>query len=168
MKANHCWREPGESLSQLTSKLGKPAEGEERLGAQAKAAVQLKADAGFASGRCAGQRSACLEIHGPDGSGGQSDTGAIAQPASDHHAVDAQAASLWGVDCRRSHRTGADLMAGGLTLGAGALVGALLYFRHLWGAVWGANKMFDQEQQSQLSTDYLERSSGSGIASSTR
>ena len=47
-------------------------------------------------------------------------------------------------------------MAGGLTLGAGALVGALVGALTFGGAAWGANKMFDQEKQSfQLSTDYL-------------
>lgn len=47
-------------------------------------------------------------------------------------------------------------MAGGLTLGTGALVGALVGAMTFGGAAWGANKMFDQEQQSfQLSSDYL-------------
>ena len=50
-------------------------------------------------------------------------------------------------------------MAGGLTLGAGALVGALLGALTFGGAAWGANKMFDQEQQSfRLSGDYLNAS----------
>ncbi len=70
---------------------------------------------------------------------------------------DTRAASLWGaVTAGAATGLGADAMTGGLSLGAGALLGALVGAVTFAGAAWGANKVFDQESQRfQLSTDYL-------------
>ncbi len=70
---------------------------------------------------------------------------------------DPRVASLWGaVTAGAATGIGADLVAGGMTLGAGALVGALVGAVTFAGAAWGANKMFDQESQRlRLSADYL-------------
>ncbi|MBF5005376.1 DUF3482 domain-containing protein [Diaphorobacter caeni] len=70
---------------------------------------------------------------------------------------DAQAASLWGaVTAGAATGIGADLVTGGLTLGTGAILGALVGAVTFAGAAWGANKMFDQESQRfRLSDDYL-------------
>lgn len=72
--------------------------------------------------------------------------------------IDPQAASLWGaLTAGAASGLGADLMAGGLTLGAGALVGALVGAAAFAGAAWGANKVFDQEEQRfTLSAPYLD------------
>ncbi|QIL82776.1 DUF3482 domain-containing protein [Diaphorobacter sp. HDW4A] len=70
---------------------------------------------------------------------------------------DTQAASLWGaVTAGAATGIGADLVTGGLTLGTGAILGALVGAVTFAGAAWGANKMFDQESQRfRLSDDYL-------------
>ncbi|MPM59507.1 hypothetical protein SDC9_106351 [bioreactor metagenome] len=70
---------------------------------------------------------------------------------------DPKAASLWGaLTAGAATGLGADLVAGGMTLGAGAIVGALVGAVTFAGAAWGANKMFDQESHRfRLSADYL-------------
>ena len=70
---------------------------------------------------------------------------------------DPKAASLWGaVTAGAATGVGADLMAGGMTLGTGAILGALVGAVTFAGAAWGANKIFDQESQRfRLSEDYL-------------
>ena len=147
-----------QSLSQLTAKLGKSAEGEERLGAQARAAVQRLLQTLRQADVQATQR--LLEIHGLDGQAASQIQEQLRSQLQITTPVDAQAASLWGaLTAGAATGLGADLMAGGLTLGAGALVGALLGALTFGGAAWGANKMFDQEQQSfRLSGDYLNAS----------
>lgn len=144
-----------QSLSQLTSKLGKPAADEEKLSAPAKAAVQRLMQALHRSDVQATQR--LLEIHQLDGQAASQIQEQLRSQLKINTPVDAQAASLWGaLTAGAATGLGADLMAGGLTLGAGALVGALVGAVTFGGAAWGANKMFDQEQQSlQLSADYL-------------
>ena len=145
-----------QSLSQLTSKLGKPAADEEGgLSAPAKAAVQRLMQALRQADVQATQR--LLEIHQLDGQAASQIQEQLRSQLQINTPVDAQAASLWGaLTAGAATGLGADLMAGGLTLGAGALVGALVGAITFGGAAWGANKMFDQEKQSfQLSADYL-------------
>ncbi len=71
--------------------------------------------------------------------------------------TDPQSAGLWGaLTAGAATGLGADLVAGGMTLGAGALVGALVGAVTFAGAAWGANKMLDQESQRfRLSGEYL-------------
>ena len=144
-----------QSLSQLTSKLGKTAADEDRLSAPAKAAVQRLMQKLRQADVQATQR--LLEIHQLDGQAASQIQEQLRSQLKINTPVDAQAASLWGaLTAGAATGLGADLMAGGLTLGAGALVGALVGAITFGGAAWGANKMFDQEKQSfQLSTDYL-------------
>lgn len=144
-----------QSLSQLGSKLSKSAEAEDRLSAQAKAAVQRLMQALQRSDVQATQR--LLEIHHLDGQAASQIQEQLRSQLKIRTPVDAPAAGLWGaLTAGAATGLGADLMAGGLTLGTGALVGALVGAMTFGGAAWGANKMFDQEQQSfQLSSDYL-------------
>lgn len=144
-----------QSLSQLTTKLSKPAADEDGLSAPAKAAVQRLMQALRQSDVQATQR--LLEIHRLDGQAASQIQEQLRSQLKINTPVDAQAASLWGaLTAGAAMGLGADLMAGGLTLGAGALVGALVGAITFGGAAWGANKMFDQEKQSfQLSVDYL-------------
>lgn len=71
--------------------------------------------------------------------------------------VDPKAASLWGaLTAGAATGLGADLVAGGLTLGTGALLGALVGAVTFAGAAWGSNKMLDRDaQRFQLSGEYL-------------
>lgn len=144
-----------QSLNQLTSKLGKPVADDPGLSTQAKAAVQRLMQALRQADVQATQR--LLEIHQLDGQAASQIQEQLRSQLQINSPVDAQAASLWGaLTAGAATGLGADLMAGGLTLGAGALVGALVGAITFGGAAWGANKMFDQEQQSfQLSSDYL-------------
>ena len=73
--------------------------------------------------------------------------------------LDPQTASLWGaLTAGAATGLGADMVAGGMTLGAGALIGALAGALGFAGAAWGANKIFRQEQQHfALSADYLQQ-----------
>ena len=144
-----------QSLSQMTSKLSKSGAGEDRLDAKAKAAVERLMSALRQADVKATQR--LLEIHQLDGQAASQIQEQLRSQLKISKPVDAQAASLWGaLTAGAATGLGADLMAGGLTLGAGALVGALVGAMTFGGAAWGANKMFDQEQQSfQLSQDYL-------------
>lgn len=147
-----------QSLGQLAAKLGRAEGGDERLGAQAQEAVQRLLQALRQADVQATQR--LLEIHGLDGQAGSQIQEQLRSQLQITTPVDAQAAGLWGaLTAGAATGLGADLMAGGLTLGAGALVGALLGALTLGGAAWGANKLFDQEQQSfRLSGDYLNAS----------
>lgn len=144
-----------QSLSQLTSKLGKTAGDEEALSAPAKAAVQRLMHVLRQSDMTTTQR--LLEIHHLDGQAASQIQEQLRGQLQISQPVDAQAASLWGaLTAGAATGLGADLMAGGLTLGAGAVLGALVGALTFGGAAWGANKMFDQEKQSfQLSADYL-------------
>ena len=144
-----------QSLSQITSKLGKTASDEVALSAPAKAAVQRLMQELRQSDAKATQR--LLEIHHLDGQAASQIQEQLRGQLQVSKPVDAQAASLWGaLTAGAATGLGADLMAGGLTLGAGALVGALVGALTFGGAAWGANKIFDQEKQSfQLSADYL-------------
>ncbi|GGH66553.1 hypothetical protein GCM10010975_35500 [Comamonas phosphati] len=71
--------------------------------------------------------------------------------------IDPQAAGLWGaLTAGAATGLGADLVAGGLTLGTGALVGALVGAVTFAGAAWGSNKVLDRDaQRFQLSGEYL-------------
>ncbi|GAB2486347.1 hypothetical protein GCM10027082_41650 [Comamonas humi] len=72
--------------------------------------------------------------------------------------IDPQAAGLWGaLTAAAASGLGADLLAGGMTLGAGAILGALVGAVTFAGAAWGANKVFDQQaQRFTLSGPYLD------------
>ncbi|RGE46327.1 DUF3482 domain-containing protein [Comamonas testosteroni] len=144
-----------QSLSQLTGKLGKSAGDEDALSAPAKAAVQRLMQALRQGDAKATQR--LLEIHHLDGQAASQIQEQLRGQLQINTPVDAQAASLWGaLTAGAATGLGADLMAGGLTLGAGAVLGALVGALAFGSAAWGANKMFDQEKQSfQLSQDYL-------------
>lgn len=144
-----------QGLSQLTSRLSKSTAAEGSLDAQARAAVERLMLGLRQSDVLATQR--LLEIHQLDGQAASQIQEQLRSQLKVSKPVDAQAASLWGaVTAGAATGLGADLMAGGLTLGTGALVGALVGALTFGGAAWGANKMFDQEQQSfQLSLDYL-------------
>ncbi|QXZ08827.1 DUF3482 domain-containing protein [Comamonas sp. Y33R10-2] len=146
------------SLSQITklsSKLGKPVADDDGLSPSAKAAVQRLMQALRQADVQATQR--LLEIHQLDGQAASQIQEQLSQQLQINTPVDAQAASLWGaLTAGAATGLGADLMAGGFTLGAGALLGALVGAMTFGGAAWGANKIFDQEKQSfQLSIDYL-------------
>jgi predicted GTPase len=144
-----------QGLSQLTSKLSKSSAADDRLSTQARAAVERLMMDLRQSDVQATQR--LLEIHQLDGQAASQIQEQLRSQLKISKPVDAQAASLWGaVTAGAATGLGADLVAGGLTLGTGALVGALVGALTFGGAAWGANKMFDQEQQSfQLSQDYL-------------
>ena len=144
-----------QSLSQITSKLGKASAADDRLSAQAKAAVERLMTSLRQSDVQTTQR--LLEIHQLDGRAASQIQEQLRDQLKISTPVDAQAASLWGaLTAGAATGLGADLMAGGLTLGAGAVLGALVGALTFGGAAWGANKMFDQQQQSfQLSQDYL-------------
>ncbi|MEX8192836.1 DUF3482 domain-containing protein [Comamonas guangdongensis] len=144
-----------QSLSQLTAKLGGSGSDEDRLSAQARAAVEDMLQQLRQADVLATQR--LLEIHGLDGQAASQIQEQLRGQLQINAPVDAQAASLWGaLTAGAATGLGADLVAGGLTLGAGALLGALLGALSFGGAAWGVNRMFDQKQQSfRLSTEYL-------------
>lgn len=98
-----------------------------------------------------------LALHGLDGQAASQIEAQLRSQLQVSAPLDPQAAGLWGaLTAGAATGLGADLLAGGLTLGAGALLGALLGAAGFAGAAWGANKMFDrQEQRFQLSPDYL-------------
>ncbi|MBV8249227.1 MAG: DUF3482 domain-containing protein, partial [Comamonas sp.] len=144
-----------QSLGQLKAKLGGSGSAEDRLGAQAQAAVEQMLQQLRQADILATQR--LLEIHGLDGQAASRIQEQLRGRLQINAPVDAQAASLWGaLTAGAATGLGADLVAGGLSLGAGAVLGALLGALSFGGAAWGLNRMFDQQQQSiQLSTEYL-------------
>ena len=105
---------------------------------------------------------ALLELHQLDGQAASQ----IQQQLKDHlktsTPLDPQTASLWGaLTAGAATGLGADMVAGGMTLGAGALVGALVGAVTFAGAAWSANKMFDQQaQRFHLSPEYLSALTG--------
>ena len=98
-----------------------------------------------------------LELHQLDGQAASQIQQQLKDQLKISTPIDAQTASLWGaVTAGAATGLGADMVTGGMTLGAGALVGALVGAVTFAGAAWGANKVFDQEeQQFRLSPDYL-------------
>lgn len=131
---------------------GEPAPHEEP---QARAAIERLLQALQQADVQATQR--LLELHGLDGQAASQIEAQLRSQLQVSAPLDPQAAGLWGaLTAGAATGLGADLLAGGLTLGAGALLGALLGAAGFAGAAWGANKMFDrQEQRFQLSLDYL-------------
>lgn len=98
-----------------------------------------------------------LQLHQLDGDAASRIQQQLKSDLSISRPNDPQAAGLWGaLTAGAATGLGADLVAGGMTLGAGALVGALVGAVTFAGAAWGANKMLDQESQRlRLSDDYL-------------
>lgn len=143
------------SLSSLTAKLGKNQGDAETLEPQARAAVQRLMQTLRQADMQTTQR--LLEIHQLDGKAASQIEEQLQNQLKVSTPLDPQAASLWGaLTAGAATGLGADLVAGGLTLGTGALLGALVGAATFAGAAWGANKMFDQQAQTfQLSTDYL-------------
>ena len=144
-----------QGLGQLKAKFRKGPSDEDGLSSEAKAAVQRMQQSLRQQDMQATQR--LLEIHHLDGQAASQIQEQLRGQLKISTPADAQTAGLWGaLTGGAATGLGADLMAGGLTFGAGALVGALVGALTFGGAAWGANKMFDQQTQSfQLSSDYL-------------
>lgn len=144
-----------QGLSSITARLGKNQSEGSALEPQARAAVQRLMHALQQADMQTTQR--LLEIHQLDGKAASQIEEQLQSQLKISTPLDPRAASLWGaLTAGAATGLGADLMAGGLTLGTGALLGALVGAATFAGAAWGANKMFDQQAQTfQLSTDYL-------------
>ena len=99
-----------------------------------------------------------LQIHALDGEAASQIQRQLQGQLSVSTPIDAQSAGLWGaLATGAATGLGADLAAGGLTLGAGALIGALVGGLGFAGAALGVNHMFDQEKQRvELSPAYLD------------
>ncbi|WP_313300401.1 DUF3482 domain-containing protein [Diaphorobacter sp.] len=142
----------GRAINMISQKL-KPAQ--EEMSPQARDAMKrLLTSVQQADVRATQQLLALHQLDGEAASQIQEQLKGDLQITSPH---DPKAASLWGaLTAGAATGLGADLVAGGMTLGAGALVGALVGAVTFAGAAWGANKMFDQESQRfRLSADYL-------------
>ena len=124
-----------QGLSQLTSRLSKSTAAEGSMDAQARAAVERLMLGLRQSDVLATQR--LLEIHQLDGQAASQIQEQLRSQLKVSKPVDAQAASLGGGDCRCSHRIGCRSDGRGLTLGTGALVGALVGALTFGGAAWG-------------------------------
>ena len=144
----------------ISSTFAKSQSGDGQDDAQAKAAMQRLLQGLQQADVQATQQ--LLELHNLDGLAATQIQEQLRSQLKVSTPLDPQVASLWGaLTAGAATGLGADMMTGGMTLGAGALVGALVGALGFAGAAWGANKMFNQEQQRfQLSPEYLNELTG--------
>ena len=134
---------------------GKGDEGSERTSPAQAAAMQRLTQALQQADRASTHT--LLQLHHLDGQAASQIQQQLKDQLKITTPIDPQSASLWGaLTAGAATGLGADMVAGGMTLGAGALLGALVGAATFAGAAWGANKVFDQEShQFRLSPDYL-------------
>ena len=140
--------------SKITAKL-KPADGNEELPAQTREAMKRLLTLVQHADVQSTQR--LLQIHQLDGQAASQIQQQLASDLQVTSPTDPREAGLWGaLTAGAASGLGADLLVGGMSFGAGAVIGALVGAVTFAGAAWGTNKMLDQEaQRFQLSTDYL-------------
>ena len=149
------WNRLKDGVAQ-SARLGRDAGDEERAPPAVKAAMErLLEQIRQADARATSQ---LLQIHALDGEAASQIQRQLQGQLSVSTPIDAQSAGLWGaLATGAATGLGADLAAGGLTLGAGALIGALVGGLGFAGAALGVNRMFDQERQRvELSPAYLD------------
>ncbi len=146
--------------STVTQAVRGAANGDEKISPQQAAAMQRLTQALQQADIASTQT--LLQLHHLDGQAASQIQQQLKDQLKITTPIDPQTASLWGaVTAGAATGLGADMVAGGLTLGAGALLGALVGAATFAGAAWGANKVFDQEaQQFRLSPDYLSALAG--------
>lgn len=150
-----AWDKLGSTLTQVTQAVrGKPAD-DDAVSPQQAAAMQRLTQSLQQADIASTQT--LLALHRLDGQAASQIQQQLKDQLKISTPIDPQSASLWGaVTAGAATGLGADMVAGGMTLGAGALVGALVGAITFAGAAWGANKVFDQEEQRfRLSPDYL-------------